>query len=116
MWKNDIKCKYMFLFPLSNSARKGLPVERVVLYRKQGPKEPLFKQQYWIEIIDSIHIEVWTIVLSLADNISDTLSSKKLYLDSNFTVVYSIKNIDNKQTYRYNSTYEHAYQNDNFVK
>ena len=24
MWNNDIKCKYMFLFPLKNLARKGL--------------------------------------------------------------------------------------------
>ena len=24
MWSNDIKCKYMFLFPLKNLARKGL--------------------------------------------------------------------------------------------
>ena len=24
MWSNDIKCKYMFMFPLKNLARKGL--------------------------------------------------------------------------------------------
>ena len=24
MWRNDIKCKYMFMFPLKNLARKGL--------------------------------------------------------------------------------------------
>ena len=24
MWRNDIKCKYMFMFPLKNVARKGL--------------------------------------------------------------------------------------------
>ena len=24
MWSNDIKCKYMFMFPLNNLARKGL--------------------------------------------------------------------------------------------
>ena len=24
MWRNDTKCKYMFMFPLKNSARKGL--------------------------------------------------------------------------------------------
>ena len=23
MWSNDIKCKYMFMFPLKNLARKG---------------------------------------------------------------------------------------------
>ena len=26
MWSNDIKCKYMFMFPLKNLARKGLIV------------------------------------------------------------------------------------------
>ena len=24
MWSNDIECKYMFMFPLKNLARKGL--------------------------------------------------------------------------------------------
>ena len=24
MWRNDIKCKYMFMFSLKNLARKGL--------------------------------------------------------------------------------------------
>ena len=24
MWRNDTKCKYMFMFPLKNLARKGL--------------------------------------------------------------------------------------------
>ena len=24
VWRNDIKCKYMFMFPLKNLARKGL--------------------------------------------------------------------------------------------
>ena len=24
MWGNDMKCKYMFMFPLKNLARKGL--------------------------------------------------------------------------------------------
>ena len=24
MWSNDIKCKYMFMFPLKNLARKGI--------------------------------------------------------------------------------------------
>ena len=24
MWSKDIKCKYMFMFPLKNLARKGL--------------------------------------------------------------------------------------------
>ena len=26
MWRNDIKCKYMFMFPLKNLARKGLMI------------------------------------------------------------------------------------------
>ena len=29
MWSNDIICKYMFLFPLKNLARKGLIVSSV---------------------------------------------------------------------------------------
>ena len=28
MWSNDIKCKYMFMFPLKNLARKGLRKSR----------------------------------------------------------------------------------------
>ena len=31
MWSNDIKCKYMFMFPLKNVARKGLD------YNMTGP-------------------------------------------------------------------------------
>ena len=26
MWRNDMKCKYMFMFPLKNLARKGLKI------------------------------------------------------------------------------------------
>ena len=30
MWRNDIKCNYLFLFPLKNSARKGLNIIREI--------------------------------------------------------------------------------------
>ena len=38
MWSNDIKCKYMFMFPLKNLARKGLRSIHVSKWEK-GPSQ-----------------------------------------------------------------------------
>ena len=47
MWSYDIKCKYMFMFPLKNSARKGL-------------KPPLAKPGIFRENkIDSMAADTW---------------------------------------------------------
>ena len=35
MWSNDIKCKYMFMFPLKNLARKGLSYFKQVTKQTQ---------------------------------------------------------------------------------
>ena len=32
MWSNDIKCKYMFMFPLNNLARKELMMSNTILH------------------------------------------------------------------------------------
>ena len=47
MWSNDIKCKYMFVFPLKNLARKGLS-----LYLKQSQR---ISQTSVIAETDNLH-------------------------------------------------------------
>ena len=43
MWSNDIKCKYMFMFPLKNLARKGLRVEAHSI----PEQSPAHGNQWW---------------------------------------------------------------------
>ena len=38
MWRNDVKCKYMFMFPLTNLARKGLISEQKVYLKAEKHK------------------------------------------------------------------------------
>ena len=40
MWSNDIKCKYMFMFPLKNVARKGLNTLLVYVMSVRQPHRP----------------------------------------------------------------------------
>ena len=40
VWRNDIKCKYMFMFSLKNLARKGLRVNGFEIAEQSGPCLP----------------------------------------------------------------------------
>ena len=48
MWRNDTKCKYIFMFPLKNLTRKWLTIVICVFYIP--PIHLIFRIRVWIEI------------------------------------------------------------------
>ena len=57
MWRNDAKCKYMFMFPLKNLARKGL---KILWYIESHhmPCVDSFKNTCWLQTLLSWKISV----------------------------------------------------------
>ena len=50
MWMNDIKCKYMFMFPLKNLARKGLIPTLGIFYFTKVPVRLFQSHSYLIGV------------------------------------------------------------------
>ena len=75
MWKNDIRCKCMFLFPLSNWACKGLTENAQVIYHwyqkitnvRLQPHLPGANELMWRQMVqnDWSTISDWYIVIAI---------------------------------------------------
>ena len=51
MWRNDIKCKYMFLFSLNNLARKGLKGIKMYWIKSTSlPQVIAVKEYVWFQV------------------------------------------------------------------